>query len=58
MAVAVLTLLLPWSPLATLLGFAPVPLEVALAIAVILLLYGTASEGMKRIFYRGGREAG
>ena len=51
-AVIGVTLLLPYSPLARPLGFAPVPLVIQISIAGIIVLYFLAAEGIKRAFYR------
>lgn len=60
-AVMLLTLGLPYSPLARVLGFTPLPLLYLLFIFGIVALYLTAAELTKRWFYRrygaGGREA-
>ncbi len=56
LAVVLATLLLPYSPLARPLGFAPVPLAIQASIAGIVVLYFLAAEGVKRLFYR--RELG
>lgn len=50
--VALVTILLPYSPLAGLLDFQPLPLLYLLAIALIIVAYFTAAELMKRWFYR------
>ncbi len=50
-----LTLLLPYSPLARLLGFVPLPPVFLVALGPILLLYVVAAEAAKTVFYR--REA-
>jgi Mg2+-importing ATPase len=47
-----LTLLLPYSPLAPLLGFVPLPPAFLVALGPIILLYIIAAEGAKSIFYR------
>ncbi len=51
-AVATATLLLPWSPLAAPMGLTPLPLDVALLMAGIVILYVAASEGTKRLVFR------
>ena len=52
LAVAVVTLLLPYSPLSGLLGFAPLPLSLLVVLVGITAAYITASEVAKRIFYK------
>jgi Mg2+-importing ATPase len=50
--VAGITLALPYSPLNSLLGLAPLPLSIFLALVGITLLYLLASEIVKHFFYR------
>jgi Mg2+-importing ATPase len=50
--VALATLLIPYSPLAPLLDFMPLPPYYLAAIAVIILLYVASAEFAKRLFYR------
>jgi len=50
--VAGITLVLPYSPLNTLLGLDPLPLPILLTLIGITLLYLLASETVKRFFYR------
>ena len=47
-----LTLLLPYSPLAPLLGFVPLPPVFLVALGPIVLLYVVAAEAAKSVFYR------
>ena len=47
-----LTLLLPYSPLARLLGFVPLPPVFLVALGPIVLLYVVAAEAAKTVFYR------
>ena len=47
-----ITIIIPWTPLASLLGFQPLPLNFVLAIAAIVVLYVTAAETVKRVFYQ------
>ena len=51
LAVAALTLLLPYTPLAAPLGFTPMPLSFLLLLAVILIGYVMTAEFVKRRFY-------
>lgn len=51
-ATAVVTILLPYTPLAALLGFQPLPIEFLLVLAAILGLYILSAENVKRIFYQ------
>jgi Mg2+-importing ATPase len=46
------TLLLPYSPLAPLLGFTPLPLRYLLVIFTIVIAYALSAEAAKRWFYR------
>lgn len=48
-----LTLLLPYSPLAPLLGFVPLPFVFLVVLGPICLLYVVAAEAAKSVFYRG-----
>lgn len=47
-----LTLAFPYTPLAALFGFKPLPAEFLLMLGGILILYISAAELMKKIFYR------
>jgi Mg2+-importing ATPase len=51
-AVALAALVLPYTPLAGLLGFAPLPALFLLSVAAIVTLYFTAAELTKRWFFR------
>jgi Mg2+-importing ATPase len=51
LAVAVVTLILPYSPLNRVLGLAPLPLSLLLVLLGITVAYITASEVVKRFFY-------
>ncbi|HEU5100926.1 MAG TPA: magnesium-translocating P-type ATPase [Roseiflexaceae bacterium] len=51
LAVAVITLALPYLPFGGLLGFTPLPLAVLLLLLGITLMYVLAAEATKRIFY-------
>jgi Mg2+-importing ATPase len=46
------TLILPYTPLARVLGFVPVPWSFLLALAVMMALYIAAAEVAKSVFYR------
>jgi Mg2+-importing ATPase len=50
-AVAVLTLVLPLTPLAAVFGFQPLPARFLLVVGLIVLLYIAAAEVVKRRFY-------
>ena len=51
-AIAVVTLLLPNTPLAGLLGFQALPIEFLLVLAAIVGLYIFCAENVKRVFYQ------
>ncbi|MEH1969253.1 magnesium-translocating P-type ATPase [Nostoc sp.] len=46
-----LTIIIPWTPLATLLGFQPLPLSFMLVLGAIVVFYIIAAENVKRVFY-------
>ena len=50
--VAFVTLLLPYTPLGEILGFAPLPLLFPVIIGLVIVFYILAAELTKRIFYR------
>jgi Mg2+-importing ATPase len=50
--VVVVTILLPFTPLAELLGFQPLPITILLVIGMIVVLYILAAEITKRFFYK------
>jgi Mg2+-importing ATPase len=52
LAVVALTLALPFSPLAPLFHFEPLPVSFFILIGGIVLLYVTSAEAVKRIFYK------
>jgi Mg2+-importing ATPase len=52
LAIAGITLILPYSPLNTILGFTPLPASLLFALVGITVLYISASEIAKRFFYR------
>jgi len=49
--VSVITLLLPYTPLAAPLEFTPMPLIYLVAVFIIVFLYFVSAEGVKRLFY-------
>jgi len=51
-AVVIFTLILPYTPVAAILGFAPLPLKVLFLIAIILVFYIMTAELAKMIFYK------
>jgi Mg2+-importing ATPase len=53
--VVALTMALPYTPLAKLFGFRPLPLEFLGMIGLIMVLYITAAEVAKKVFYRHNR---
>lgn len=50
--VALVALILPFSPLAGVLGFSPLPLKFLLALLIIVILYVASAEVVKRWFFR------
>jgi P-type Mg2+ transporter len=52
MAVVFLTLVLPYTPVAGLFGFSPLPITILLLIGVIVVFYIVTAEITKNIFYR------
>jgi P-type Mg2+ transporter len=50
--VVVVTILFPFTPLAELLGFQPLPMKILLVIGIIVVLYVIAAEIAKRSFYK------
>ncbi len=56
--IMLITLWLPYSPLAGLLGFVPLPLSFLLVIFGIVVLYFLSAELTKRLFYRQARNNG
>ena len=52
LAIVVVTLLLPYTQLAGLLGFQPLPIEFLLVLAAIVGLYILCAETVKRVFYQ------
>lgn len=45
------TLIIPWTSLAPLLGFQPLPLNFVLVLGAIVALYVITAENVKRVFY-------
>jgi Mg2+-importing ATPase len=50
--IALITLVIPYLPISSLLGFQHIPSDFLLALAIILISYITLAEVGKRIFYR------
>jgi len=50
--IVVVTILFPFTPLAELLGFQPLPMTILLVIGTIVVLYVIAAEMAKRSFYK------
>jgi len=50
--VALVTIILPYTPLGTLFGFAPIPIPYLLTLLVIVVLYIISAEVAKRFFYK------
>jgi Mg2+-importing ATPase len=57
-AVALVTVALPWLPGGRLLGLAPLPIAVLIALTLVAGAYVGASEALKAWFYRGGVRLG
>ena len=51
-AIVMITLFLPYTPVASLLGFQSLPLEFLLVLAAIVGLYILCAETVKRVFYQ------
>jgi len=51
MAIALITLIIPYTPLASVLGFQALPFSFVLILMAIIALYVTSAEIMKSIFY-------
>jgi Mg2+-importing ATPase len=51
-AIAIVTILLPYTPISGLLGFKPLPMKFLLVLAAIVGLYILCTENIKRIFYQ------
>jgi P-type Mg2+ transporter len=51
-AIAIITILLPYTPLAGLLGFQPLPVKFLLVLASIVGIYILSVETVKKVFYR------
>jgi Mg2+-importing ATPase len=50
--IVVVTILFPFTPLAGLFGFQPLPMTTLLVIGMIMVLYMIAAEIAKRYFYK------
>jgi Mg2+-importing ATPase len=51
-SIVVITLILPYTPLAGIFGFSPLPVPFLLFIGLIILLYIFTAEVVKKIFYK------
>jgi Mg2+-importing ATPase len=51
-AIVIITLIFPYTPIAGILGFEPLPLEFLLVLALIVGLYIFCAENVKRVFYQ------
>jgi P-type Mg2+ transporter len=51
-AIVMVTLLLPYTPLASLLGFQPLPIEFLLVLAALVGIYILSAETVKHVFYQ------
>ncbi len=52
LSVVVIAVVVPFAPLAALLGFGPMPLVILLCIGLIVSLHVVAAELVKRVFYK------
>jgi Mg2+-importing ATPase len=52
LSIVAITLILPYTPLAEIFGFSPLPIPFLLLIGLIILFYIIAAEMVKKIFYR------
>jgi P-type Mg2+ transporter len=52
LATIAITLLIPWTPLATLFGFQVLPISFMLVLGAIVVLYIASAEMVKQVFYR------
>jgi asparagine N-glycosylation enzyme membrane subunit Stt3 len=50
--IGIVTLILPFTPLAGLFGFVPLPMSFVLVLGAIAILYIAAVKGLKRTFYQ------
>jgi Mg2+-importing ATPase len=50
--IVIITLIFPYTPIAGILGFEPLPLEFLLVLALIVGLYIFCAENVKRVFYQ------
>jgi Mg2+-importing ATPase len=50
--ICVITIILPYTPLAEVLGFSSLPIAFVILIGIVVLLYIFAAEAVKRVFYR------
>jgi Mg2+-importing ATPase len=52
LSIVVITVIVPFTPLAAILGFSPLPVVFLVFIGIIVLLYVVAAELVKRVFYK------
>jgi Mg2+-importing ATPase len=52
LSIVVVTLIVPFTPFAGILGFSPLPISILLFIGLIILLYVIAAELTKKVFYK------
>jgi Mg2+-importing ATPase len=52
LSIAAITLILPYTPLAGVFGFSPLPVSFLLFIGLIILLYILTAEIVKKVFYK------
>jgi Mg2+-importing ATPase len=52
LSIVVIAAVVPFTPLATLLGFGPMPVAFLLYVGLIIVLYVVAAELVKRVFYK------
>lgn len=50
--IGIVTLILPFTPLASLFGFVPLPISFVLVLGAIVILYIAAAERLKQTFYQ------
>jgi Mg2+-importing ATPase len=52
LSIVAVTLILPFTPLAEIFGFSPLPVSFLLLIGAVVLLYIITAELVKRVFYK------